>query len=903
MAGRPLVIVLAPSCNVAAAVRDVLRDWVALRLIDPLLWVNVAELAPAPVLSSVVATHLSVVGAPRLRLQDHLADVGNGGLLRLVALGSLGGETALVPSSIATQMNMQLAAVAPGRVVPLQCVLVRHGDGGWNQDLTIPGWQTTVLAPEDAWNPADEQVSSEFTVDGDWTSFVSHAAAGLASLSGLWCGMDAAAADTTRAPDDSVTVARAFLRRLDASGTCARLRRALTDLSDGLPLPRSGTGRLEPLQDPESAIHQVHRRLVEKHPDVFTVQYVPPEPATRVSLSAAEAVRMFLVFLLSSLRASPSALLQRVRGHAGTFAARRVQAALFGQDSDYQVVMAVHASAGTPTNLGALGREAGNVRERLISLSPVATARADLASFWGDVVGGAMSLCDGGDHGSSVGPVLVAGSPQVVRDVDLVVPSPDAVFALSTTASLRLGAPTVSALDVRCQEEAGQILAESRDTRSAGFDEWRHGLKASFAGRLGRRLYEDVLQRTADLRDYLSKLEADPPQLDDDIVVRGLRTVRSILLRAMLGLGVIVVIGLFIVTTTSLSTLAQAGLLAVMGLGWLLLQARAVAVQQARVFELLHAGKRSEQDFETAARNADVAAAGLQLSITLYQQYLALMPILGRFLRAPFGPQPPAPAEISLDGLLPRAVGFGIGETDDARVADAVHRVASVVFDKGWLQPLWEAVLAEAPRQLGSVGLPLADDPKLLFRQSPSDENSLLSRWSQHVQQHGVSASAAEELWRRALEALLEHGTAVLVDELLAGVRVEGSVQERTASSKGTIDSAANFFTSLISALNPQLPQHFSAELFTPEARSQEAHKVAHSVSLEQGSITGVRRVGAPSHRAEPVGLQDLDQLLVVVQTSAPLQAACIELRSMATRATPVQRPGPSGKSIAGSLV
>ncbi|MCW2606713.1 MAG: hypothetical protein JWO60_1406 [Frankiales bacterium] len=898
--GRAVVVVLAPPGSVPAAVRDVLRDWVALGLVQPLLWVDAVDVDPGAALSSVVGTHLLPDDAPRVRLQDHLANERALQVLRLVALGSVGAETTLVPASLAGHLNTQLSAAAPGRLVALQCVLTRQGAGGWEPDLAVPGWRTLVVAPEDSWSPG--RTTTEFAVDSNDAEFVSHAAAGLASVAGLWTGVGQGPFDGGSPDSGEPQVVRAFLRRLDTAALTSRLRRALTDVSGGLPLPQSSSGRIEAMQDPQAGVAQVASALVAQHPALFEVAWLQPEQVRKKRITAWEAVTLFFAFLWSAVRGAPAALVERVQDRGAVLVARRVQNALFGGDSRYEVVMRGLNASGQTAGVRDLGAAADDVRDRLATVVPTESTTSDLSGFWSDVAAGALSLADGGEHGSTVGPLTVGGNPRVVRDTAHVAPAPTDAFELPPAVGARLGSPSVSPYDQRVQQQAAETLSQVAPSDPANEDlaRWRQRTAASYTGLLGARLSADVEHRRQALGSLLDQLRADGGGVDESEVARPLRAARRILLRTVVGLVVIAALTYLVQRLELLTTLVLTVAAVVLVLGWLVSQVLALLAEQRKVFALLNAQERRDEALEVAGRNVPIAATALNVSTTLYQQYLAWAPVLGRFLREPFGPVPePAPAT-RLHGTLPRAVGFGVADTDDERLAAVAHDLGSVVFDRGWLQPLWEAFLAEAPRLLGPSGLALRDEPRLLYQDAARDEGSLLRRWSAAVVEQGVPAGAGDALWRRARAALVGRGTALLSEDLLTHVEV----QAQQAHGITAPVTGRQFFTELTDALADADRHYLSPRSFTDLALTQDRHRVAATVALGRSEVASLGTSGSASsiRWVEPEEQADggLDQFLVVLQTTSAVPGSLLTLAERPQPAPPAGSgragtPGPFG--------
>ena len=276
-----------------------------------------------------------------------------------------------------------LRTLLPGRVIALQVLVVQHGAGGWRPDLALPGWQTLVIAPEDSWNPSPKQAATEITVGGDPAERTAHAAAGLAAVAGLWTGIGVGPFDVDSRSSDPVAV-RAFLRRLDASQATAALRTSLMDVSAGLPRPETSQGRCEDVQDPVGAGRSAVAALITRHASLFTLDLQTVGRPASTAIGALAAIRLFVAFLIGSVRRAPGNLLGSAVTAGSRAVSARVQQALFGANSQYEVVTRGITASGLPPGAEQLGEAADNVRERLAAVLP--TERALQGDLHGGIV-------------------------------------------------------------------------------------------------------------------------------------------------------------------------------------------------------------------------------------------------------------------------------------------------------------------------------------------------------------------------------------------------------------------------------------------------------------------------------------------------------------------------------------
>ena len=202
--------------------------------------------------------------------------------------------------------------------------------------------------------------------------------------------------------------------------------------------------------------------------------------------------------------------------------------------------------------------------------------------------------------------------------------------------------------------------------------------------------------------------------MDDTELAEEQSQLRHVRKRYLLGVVAIIVLSVALGIFGVIGVTILAILSAVAFLGWST-HGEIRLVDHQRKIAIVNARQEVSDQMDYAAFNVQIVAAKLHLLATLYQQYLAWAPVLGRFLREPFGPQPPAPVPVKLAGLLPRSVGFGVALSDEDLVADAVAELSREVFETGWLSELWAAMVADAPRQLGPQAVDLRSNAQALL--------------------------------------------------------------------------------------------------------------------------------------------------------------------------------------------
>lgn len=900
-----VVVLLGSSGRTSAAVRDVLRDWVCLGIVQPFLWVDGPTLSPDGPLGEVPATLVAADDARRVLLQNHLADQQSIGILRLVALRPAGTSVDLLERRAGKHLLDELGARLPNRVAGLQVLLARHGCAT-PEDLDHHGWHTLVLAPEDAWNP--RSAATELLESSSEDEVVAHAAAGVAAAAGLWVGMGRGPFDAVKGANSvRPEVFRCFLRHLDASAVSQALRSRLTDVSQGLPRPREAAGRMEYLLAPEEAAAQVATAVQTAHAHLFAVPKAAllAEPPTATGAWAA--INAFLRFLAASLSRAPGEFADRMTARGAAGIARTVQSALYGGESRYEVIVRGINADGRPAGMYDLDADASVVAERVQAALPSSQQVVpDARAFWQDAIGGALTLADAGERSVDVPPVTAGGRAGVVRDVAVIVPSPDDTFTLPRAAAARFGQLTVSPYDVHGQHAAAEALRTGAEddpeseTAVRDFASWRRRVLRTYGGFLGTRLADEVEQHRRTLGAHLKQL-ANP--LDragaDDELLREQSAVQR-LLRSLIG-GAALVIGAA-VAVDLLDTLTQRTgwstavllLLVLVTIAFFL-----IARHQRNVFRLVHARVQVDRELELAGRNLAAVSAALQRSIQMYGQYLAWTPVLARFLREPFGPPASPTSTPVLEGLLPRAIGFGTAEPDAESIDHVAEELSGVVFERGWLSDLWQSLIEEAPDRLGHAGLELRDDPQALLADRARSIGSALVEWSLIVQTEGPGQAGGDVHWQGAQEAL----EALPVEQLFATLFSRVRVQAQGGHGVTGTQPGKAFFSTLTDSLEDVSHDRFASGLFTDLARTQHLNQVQTTTVIGAEGLARFGHGQAPAGvlRIEPAPRTALDQFVVVVQTSAAVPPSALNLGAsrpideQPTRSRHVERAGLAG--------
>jgi hypothetical protein len=625
--------------------------------------------------------------------------------------------------------------------------------------------------------------------------------------------------------------------------------------------------------------------VLAKHAQLFELREREPDRAKVERKNWWDAIREFLSFLKTALLGAPRALLDSVASRSAQRVSSLIQNALYGgTDSRYEIVTRGINARGLPAGADEIALKASEVAQRTSqALNTSEQSLPDLSVFWRDVIAGALTLADAGTSRlPDVPPLIVEGLPGVVPETLWVAPAPQDAFELTGTARTRLPESSVTPYDAHLHDIVAQVLrqvaVEEAGTAAAKdrFDKWCQRVRANYTGRIARRLSDELVARQQRLAELLEILQQAQAPVDDTELAEEQSQLRHVRKRYLLGVVAIIVLSVALGIFGVIGVTILAILSAVAFLGWSTHGAIRLVDHQRKIFAIVNARQEVSDQMDYAAFNVQIVAAKLHLLATLYQQYLAWAPVLGRFLREPFGPQPPAPVPVKLAGLLPRSVGFGVALSDEDLVANAVAELSREVFETGWLSELWAAMVADAPRQLGPQAVDLRSNAQALLSDTVRDESSLLRQWSAIISKQGVPAGSGDTMWRRARSALLARGVHGLAQSLFRSVEVQAQEDHGIRAPQG----ADIFFTELTDSLGKLSDQAFLASLFEPTAQAAGLHRVATTVAIAPPGIAALVGADQPVRWISPVQPDDatLDQFIVVLQMTAPLPSSELRL-------------------------
>ncbi|MBL8930164.1 MAG: hypothetical protein JNL54_08590 [Kineosporiaceae bacterium] len=882
-------VLLGAADVVPRCVRDVLRDWSASGLVEDLIWIDEADVDPT-VPFALVPSDLIVRGqVTRAGVQDHLANLSRLEGARICVVSALGATSRTADPGVAAHVRNGLRSGLPyPESAAAHIVITRHGAGGWDPSVAWLGWQTIVVAPEDAWTPGRSTVAAQVTTTTPTAEFAAHGAAALASLCGLWRGAPASVLDG-QGQQRSVHLARPFVRILDAGPVARALLHELTDFSPGLPRPSvADQGQTLPvLSDPVRASRAMRDAVVGLHPDLFTLNLEQPPAATRDTASAWQLLTSFFGFLWAALRRAPQQWLDRQKDRVKGGLARKVERVVFGQgDAPIQAVLGGVTSDGRRLSLDEQARQIEDLGNRVVQQGVgMERRRPHLGQFWVDVARGAMTLADG-ENRLGDGQQLAGVERGIVQWPEHVAPDPSDIFPIPG-ALHDADLADIASYDVvgarTAREQLAWLAANSQHhAQLAGqelqkLDNWfegssRYSPRHAYTSQIGIHIGRHLDHARGELRRLLEELRA-AAQASEALPAQVTRSASSLgrLLRWATGIGAGVALLL------SVLGLVKWGWMVALGLGLatvlMLLIAGLLTWRRARQAEFALLFRREQEErIEVLRRNIVRAADHLHQLMGLYAQYLAWAAILGRFLAEPFG-RPGAERDdgMSLRGMFPRAMGLGVARPAADQLRAAGDHLRPALFRPGWLDPYWARLLELAAEQASRDSRGRVS-PKDLFADPARSPDSIVRTLAQRVTGQGVPPHLGAMLWERASRRMAADGVDHLVSTLFTEVDVLGhDHRPRFRGVPGT-----EFLTQL--AVGAADSRRFDPAVLTGQAKIDELNAVVDS-SVQRRDV------------ADPA--MSLDQMVVVVQLSAGIPPDGVTLAGGQQPTPPIDpRPG-----------
>lgn len=790
---EPLVCLVGSRTRGPALV-DVLRDWSAVGLLRPFLWVEPARGALGRQLG---VQRVESGEARHTTVQEGVADAGTPSVIRVCAVDDLSDRTGLDTAMNVLSLVHQAAPSTP--TIPCRAafpVLDQQG-ATWHQ---LPmDWHSIVVAPEDSDSPEAARVL--LSAHDDPVRLAMHEAASLAGLLGLWAGVEESPLDTLRPPpDNQVRLARTFYWRREAGPVNTAVRNATLEVGDTFPNPLRDGQPLPHVANEAAAVAAAADGFLARQDNLKPSKRVQPERPPKQKIGLLEAIKRFLTFLGKALLAAPAEGATQALEGAKTRLARLGQAVIYGSSSSYQVVVKGRLPNGRLARLEDLEAASAELA-RGISQSGYREHYADLSSTWKDFMAIGLTLADGQQRVSSVPQPLVGTTPAVVAQPIAIAPGIDDAFEqLPPDVKARLGIEEILASDLqRTNDVLAQLQEQSRHSvlalemsRTQGaLESWRKDVQLrSYAGRVGNTIYGYIGTVRDQIAGYRAILERDATKNEASDAWAKREAARRRWSKGIMLAALVVLVGLGIAVAAEWITYQD--LYVWGGVTFLTALITVIAIfiaGQIDLYRLLNMMEDAGAEKEAARQNMASALADLERISAAYRQYIYWASALGAFVRQPFGPPMPEPETFDIiAGELPRSMWTGIAVPQEGPVAQAAQELRREVFRAGWLGQPFDALIADAPNYGEASLQQLRGNQDRLFADRPTSPASPLVQFVEALRAGGVRSTGGDRQWKTTSEQLQEvqdAGIDLLTKIEWAGDRDSGPVAADRHVSQG----------------------------------------------------------------------------------------------------------------------
>lgn len=839
------LVVLAVRRRTFVQLADVLRDWSSLGLISTVHLVDVDSVRPQDVL--VPCTVLAGGTTRGVILQEEVAARDRTEIVRLCGLTEVRDTVSGLSNDEAFALLSTLRTALPGvEVLPLHLIGIALQGADSLGDIGWLGWHNVVLAPENSAAPT--QGVSPIVYNPDDPVRLTHLAAAVCSLTGLWAAEPSAPFDTRAvAPARSLVAARTYTRHLSAAAVESELLARLASVDQGYPVPIFEGASAWVVEDEVGAASDMADALFAKHPYVFPRTREMPRPTAPKKIGPFQALKMLFVFLSQAIRNAPKAFLDRVVHEASARTAALVGGAVFGSgDTAYTVVVNGVRADGMPASWSDIDEALEAASLRAAGRSELThKSNADLSALWKDFIGAGLTLVDAGARSQELPPRMVGARRGIVTTAARVAPDPSEGFCLPEAVAPYIKNRTVPSYDVVAAHLLNDQLAgigqrqphisSQVSAAQAELKEWFGERQRSYTGRVGWTIASGLSKVRTEISTYTEALHA--AQAASDVPSRIERQQRGLaqklklaFLLAVVAVVVAVVVTVFWEPDWLFLTIATVLILLV----WLIASVVMFMSGQRELFALLHRRREMSSQIEILRQHLSDALDDMRRLSRTYRQYLDWAKAFGRFVHAPLGnPSRQADSELLIGSGLPRNHRFGAARPEDLVLDETSAMMKRDMFRVGWTSEAWDAFLADVPREMGQDRFRLREDKELLFADPGVARESLLTAWADAVADRSDWQGATEAL-RAKVEALLNGPGAEFGPRLLANVETRGVDGKITSVS---YESFINRLDSEAALTGPH--QTFDRAMFADHAQSSEPWRVADTVSKSSSANLG----------------------------------------------------------------
>ena len=638
-----------------------------------------------------------------------------------------------------------------------------------------------MLAPEDSLGPnANARTYDEESRSEDFTL---HCAAGIASVFGLWNGIDGnPSREFPPSRDGSFSLVRSYYRRIDGQAVQQKLKVGVLDTTNN-PLPVSeqdgnfvyGGYAQNKTEFTKSAMAE----FMNIHGATLRGQRYNPKAESTEKISAGKAIGTFIKTFGNNLISHPGRVISSLTAEGKRNVELKIQETLYGMSGS-------RVQVGNGTRI-----RSQEARER----PPQEIARGDdqlareLRDLWRTYVNMSLSMVDGKPR--SIEPLAKPALPiavedpnstrgvRVARSANDVIPGPGCYFGrelpnhLLNAINMSLVAPYDVKGVLRFQEALGnEAINRNRDIPRIenDFHTWSQQHSDSFANLVGQAIIdtrENLSRELSDRRRRLGELRARPRNEMKQSKFAALMqwtgwvTVLSFVFFLASWLVAKLIFGnesiLFQPLWLVALNIASAETLALFFGSWILLWLIFFSLQIASItlehIRLLNLRDQYRSDLEAAQKNVESCEKALRRCDIAYNQFLSISGIVGSVLQYPFGKVSyDAVATVSPSTKLPDSVLLAEARPRDETVDELAQRYRRDIYRIGWLDDYFHVAekkaVADIDEEEGRVDNDFNIDS--LFSQLGDASNSMLDLVARRMSDpdfYGTDRS--KRLWER----------------------------------------------------------------------------------------------------------------------------------------------------------
>lgn len=750
------VVVLAASAEELAGWIGTLQDWSALGLVRDFIAIDFNAVASGSWEGVVVER-----GRTRsVLVHDEIAARADVSSVGVWSLGRVGNEPVLPDRQLTERLRDWVRHTVSGMPFTWGQILAAGVTSSWPEiEESRLGWtggHTVVLSPESSHSPATGKapITAE---DLSKPLGLTHAAAALASVVGLWIGAERGVVHG--APDSGrplVVLARTYTRHVTDGESVRDLLERVIDVGSGYPVPVALSGRpMQRVSDEHAAARRMADCLITKHETVLARGERRAATVVRANVRVSVMAKNFFRFIWTALRLAPETFARALEAEAARVTAPHLQRFLLGSDSAFQITVNDVTGVASDGELVPPVALEAQLEARLGELigegSVTGESRHDQPELWKDFLAGGLTLLDGQERNDKLPVPVEAGAPGVVTDPAVVV-TDLTDFELPSETRRVVSVSTLPANDFGRMAVVERMIEDhARREPDSAYDvghlrrrlqEWREAASNSYSGRVGMHIAEKVEDLRTEVLEHHENLRRHQQSrgLGDDV----LRTQRSLGRWTWMMILVALLATAALVATGSAEIMPWSDVAVWVPATWVGAVALLLVIylrRQRALFHLLHRREAEVRAAEAAYLNLADALRDLKKFLALQRQFRDWSTVLAHFVKTPFGTmEGGAESSVRLGPGFGHNHRFGRVSIEPSAADDLARRVQSDVMKPGWLSEAWRTFLQDLPEFEDRHRVEL--DPDLIFTDARMGDRPVLTVWADSVVHHRRNGTA-----------------------------------------------------------------------------------------------------------------------------------------------------------------